>query len=90
MAGFGGQWLHNTPFERAAALGEGVVPNHGFVDGNKRTGIYAMAAWLEKEGYRLEAARGQLRDLALKVARHEIKLMKVAEWLEQRSAPTPQ
>jgi hypothetical protein len=35
-----------------------VVLNHGFVDGNKRTAMYAMAAWLEREGYVFEAARG--------------------------------
>ena len=46
--------------------------NHGFVDGNKRTAMYAMAAWLEREGYAFEAARGELRDLALAIAAHEL------------------
>ena len=85
MATFGGKNLYDTPFKRAAALGESLVLNHGFVDGNKRTAMYAMAAWLEREGYVIEAARGELRDLALAVASHELSTVQIAAWLVQRS-----
>jgi prophage maintenance system killer protein len=30
-------------------VAESLVLNHGFVDGNKRSAMYAMAAWLERE-----------------------------------------
>jgi death on curing protein len=62
-----------------------LVLNHAFVDGNKRTAMYAMAAWLEREGYVIEAARGEVRDLALGIASHELNTEQVAAWLEQRS-----
>jgi death on curing protein len=84
-ASFGGKSLHDTPFKRAAALAESLVLNHGFLDGNKRTAMYAMAAWLEREGYVTEAERGALRDLALAIASHELSMEQVAAWLEQRS-----
>lgn len=86
MAGSGGQLLYRTPFARAAALAEGLALNHGFVDGNKRTALYAMAFWLEREGYRLETADEELVDLALKIARDEVDIETVATWLEERSA----
>lgn len=85
LATFGGRNLYDTPFKRAAALAESLVLNHGFVDGNKRTAMYAMAAWLEREGYVIEAARGVLRDLALLIASHELSTEQVVAWLEQRS-----
>jgi len=85
LASFGGKNLYDTPFKRAAALAESLVLNHGFVDGNKRTAMYAMAGWLEREGYVIEAERGALRDLALAIASHELSTYQIATWLEQRS-----
>jgi death on curing protein len=85
LASFGGRNLYDTPFKRAAALAESLALNHGFVDGNKRTAMYTMAAWLEREGYVIEAARGELRDLALAIASHELSMEQIAAWLEQRS-----
>jgi death-on-curing protein len=88
LAAFGGKDLYDTPFKRAAALAESLVLNHGFVDGNKRTAMYAMAAWLEREGYVVDALRGDLRDLALSIATHELNTQQIAAWLVQRSKPT--
>jgi death on curing protein len=85
LASFGGKNLYDTPFKRAAALAESLVLNHGFVDGNKRTAMYAMAAWLEREGYVIEAERGALRDLALSIASHELSMEQIAAWLAERS-----
>ena len=85
LATFGGKNLYDTPFKRAAALAESLVLNHGFVDGNKRTAMYAMAAWLEREGYVIEAARGEVRDLALAIASHELSTEQIAVWLVKRS-----
>jgi death-on-curing protein len=88
LATFGGKNLYDTPFKRAAALAESLVLNHGFVDGNKRTAMYAMAAWPEREGYVIDAARGELRDFALAIASHELTTVQIASWLVQRSKPT--
>jgi death on curing protein len=87
LATFGGKHLSETPFKRAAAVAESIVLNHGFVDGNKRTAMYAMAAWLEREGYAIEAKRGELRDLALSIAAHGSTIDQIAAWLEERSKP---
>ncbi|NJR56037.1 MAG: type II toxin-antitoxin system death-on-curing family toxin [Acaryochloris sp. CRU_2_0] len=44
-----------TLFDLAAAYGYGLVKNHPFVDGNKRTAFVAMAVFLEVNGYSLNA-----------------------------------
>jgi death on curing protein len=76
--------------KRAAALADSLVLNHGFVDGNKRTAVYAMAAWLEREGFGLDAARGELRDLALAIATRKTGPDEIAAWLEKRCRPLSQ
>ena len=43
---FEGNDLYPTPYEKAAALGESLITNHPFIDGNKRTGMAAMYALL--------------------------------------------
>jgi death-on-curing protein len=84
LATRGGERLYETPVKRAAALAHSLALNHGFVDGNKRTAMYAMAAWLEREGYPIEAARGELRDLAVDVAtKKKLDVDGIASWLEQ-------
>jgi death-on-curing protein len=87
LATFGGKNLYGTPFKRGAALAESLVLNHGFVDGNKRTAMYAMAAWFEREGYTVEAERGELRDLAVSIARRRVGIDEIAEWLDKRCRP---
>jgi death-on-curing protein len=87
LATFGGKNQYGTPFKRGAALAESLVLNHGFVDGNKRTAIYAMAAWLEREGYTVEAERGELRDLAVSIARRRVGIDEIEEWLDKRCRP---
>lgn len=87
LATFGRRYLYGTPFKRAAALAESVVLNHGFVDGNKRTAMYAMAAWLEREGHTIEAARGELRDLALAIAKRTFGIDEDSAWLKKRCRP---
>jgi death-on-curing protein len=50
---FGGQYLHKTIFEMAAAYAFHLAENQGFVDGNKRAGLAAATAFLAMNGYDL-------------------------------------
>jgi death-on-curing protein len=85
LTGFGGHSVYTTPFARAATLAESIIQDDGFVDGNKRTGVMAMAAWLHQEGYSIEAERGEIRDLGLAIAEHKMSIEEVASWLEARA-----
>jgi hypothetical protein len=47
----------------------------------------STATRLEREGYAIEAARGELRDLAVSIARRRVGIDEIAEWLGKRSRP---
>ena len=53
MQTFGGEYLHATIHEMAAAYFYHISQNQGFSDGNKRTGFLAMFAFLKLNGYDL-------------------------------------
>ncbi|MBN2475130.1 MAG: type II toxin-antitoxin system death-on-curing family toxin [Pirellulales bacterium] len=50
QATFGGQVLHEFPFEMAAAYFFHILQNHPFIDGNKRTGTVAALVFLDLNG----------------------------------------
>jgi death on curing protein len=52
---FGGQDLYPSCFEKSAAIGESIIMNHPFIDGNKRTGYVLMETVLRIEGFRINA-----------------------------------
>ena len=76
-----------TLAELAAAYAAGVVKNHPFIDGNKRTGFMLGAAFLERNGYAFFASEvdATLRTLAL--AAGECNEADCASWLTDNSRP---
>jgi len=72
-------------FELAASYAFGLVKNHPFIDGNKRTGFVVAVTFLECNGWRLEASEvdATLRTLAL--AAGEMSEPAYAEWLKTHS-----
>ena len=48
---FGGQDLYEGVITKAVVLCEAMIKNHPFIDGNKRTSVMAMLAFLESNGY---------------------------------------
>ena len=67
QASFGGQLLHTTIHQQAAAYLYHLAMNHPFVDGNKRTAFAAMDAFLRLNGYRLNLSNEQAYQLVLDV-----------------------
>ena len=59
---------HPDLIERAAALAAGIVHNHPFVDGNKRTGFVVGILFLEINGGRFEASEEAAAQAVLSLA----------------------
>jgi death on curing protein len=55
-------------FEMAAAYTSGIVRNHPFVDGNKRTGFVVGILFLELNGYRFAASEQEAAQAVLGLA----------------------
>lgn len=71
--------------EMAAAYAAGIVKNHPFLDGNKRTGFMMGAGFLERNGFEFHATEAEavLRTLAL--AAGEMSEAAYVAWLKANS-----
>ncbi len=74
-----------TPFDKAAALAESMIQQEPFVDGNKRTAMYAAAYLLETFGHGVEAEQQELEDFAVSVALRELRTKDIARWFEDHA-----
>lgn len=54
--------------DMATAYAAGIVRNHPFVDGNKRTGFVVSTLFLELNGYRFTASEEEAAQAVLKLA----------------------
>ena len=77
-----------TPFDKAAALAESIIQRHPFVDGNKRTAMYAAAYLLETLGQELETKQKELEDFAVAIAERTIEPEGIALWFEEHTYET--
>lgn len=78
---------HARIHQKAAALVHGVVTNHGFVDGNKRTALYLVELLAVRSGYRLAVEDLVVADAVTAVARGELGYDALATWFEERLEP---
>lgn len=66
----------------AAAYAFGVIRNHPFMDGNKRTGLIAAILFLELNGFSFSAPEAEAAEMTLKAAAGEISEDDYAHWLK--------
>lgn len=72
-------------FSMAAAYAAGIIRNHPFIDGNKRTGFVVCAVFLERNGYELVASEEDATVTTLALAAGEMKEPEYASWLERNT-----
>jgi len=72
-------------FDQAARLWEGLVANHPFLQGNKRTAYAAMELFLRLNGWMCDATDEQLIDMCLDLATGRIKSGEAVKWLREHS-----
>ncbi len=79
---FGGSDLYPTLFEKAAAIGESIIMNHPFVDGNKRTGYLLLEAILRNEGYKINSSDNDLYTFVINISTGALSFEGIVEWLK--------
>ena len=72
-------------FELAAAYAFGILRNHPFVDGNKRTGFLAAYVYLDLNGWELIASEVEAVAAVLALATNEVDEAGFASWLKANS-----
>ncbi|VAX17351.1 Death on curing protein, Doc toxin [hydrothermal vent metagenome] len=69
-------------FDLAAAYGYGIVQNHPFTDGNKRTGLLVSALFLYLNGWELDAPEAVTADLIFRLADGKVTQKSLSRWFE--------
>ena len=79
---FAGDELYSTIEEKAAAIGESIIMNHPFVDGNKRTGYLLMEAVLRYGNKKIIVSNETLYQFVISISTGEVKFDQIIEWLK--------
>jgi death-on-curing protein len=74
-----------TPVQLAAAYASGIIRNHPFLDGNKRTGFMIGTGFLELNGMEFTASEADTVIKTLALAAGEMTEETYADWLAENS-----
>jgi death-on-curing protein len=77
-----GEELYPNVYQKAAALCRGIIGDHPFADGNKRTAMLTALTYVEINGLVFEAEPGELEDFAVQIAVEHLDVAAIAEWLQ--------
>jgi death on curing protein len=77
----------NSPdvIDMAAAYTIGIVRNHPFIDGNKRTGFVVGVLFLEMNGYRFTASEEDVTQMILGLAAGSLNEVAFTAWLRSNA-----
>ena len=67
----------------AAAYAYGIVKNHPFVDGNKRTAYVVMRTFLKLNGYDIQASSEEKYQIWIALAAGTLSEEELAEWIRK-------
>ena len=90
LAAFGGPagmrdegLLESALARLAAAYAFGIVRNHPFLDGNKRTGLVVAFVFLELNGVEVRACEEEAYEVFMRLAAGKMSERELGEWLEK-------
>jgi death on curing protein len=72
-------------FNLAAAYGYGIVKNHPFVDGNKRTSYIVMRTFLKLNSYDIQVSAPEKYDFWIRLADSQVTETELAQWIQKKS-----
>ena len=80
-ASFEGKDLYPTIEEKAARQAYGIIKNHPFFDGNKRTGLFVMLVFLELNSIKLYFSQSELVELGMGIAEGKTDSKQITKWI---------
>lgn len=81
QATFGGEFLHPTIVEQAAAYLFHIINNHAFINGNKRTAFDVTVTFLNLNYYELNLTLEAAEELTIQVAESQVNKEELIEIL---------
>lgn len=85
-ASYGDYEAYPGIYSKAAVLLEGLIKNHGFVDGNKRIATVTVIIFLKRNGHKLITNQEVIVEFAVAVAEGRHSVEEIAAWLKQHSS----
>jgi len=82
---FGGLELHDSEFQKAAAIIESLLINHPFIDGNKRIGFVVMRLVLLESGWELNVTQDEKYQFVIGIASGEMKFNEIFNWIKSNT-----
>ena len=82
---FMGNDLYPSIYDKAAQLCYGIVNNHPFTDGNKRTALHSMYVYLIINGFDITATQQEVENLIIDVAAGNMTNTELANWLRENT-----
>jgi death-on-curing protein len=71
----------------SAAYAMGIIRNHAFVDGNKRTGLVVALTFIQKNGYLVQPNQRDAVNTILAVADGKLSESELAQWFRSYMRP---
>lgn len=81
-----GEELYPSVIDKAAAVIRGIIADHPFVDGNKRTAMLTGLTLLKINSVQFTTKPGKIEDFAVKIATDKLDIPAVASWLREHIA----
>ena len=85
-AQFHGEFLHKDIFAMAAAYAHGIIQNHPFIDGNKRTGSLTALVFLLRNGYFVHMTNDELVEMSVAIATSKISFQEISAKLRKATS----
>ena len=68
----------------AVSIGESIIKNHPFVDGNKRTGYALMRLLILESNQDLAASEDETYDFVISISKGELDVDQIKAWLSSK------
>lgn len=81
-----GEELYPTITDKTAALVRGVIADHAFVDGDKRTALLAGLTLLRLNEVPFNADQGEIEDFAVIIATDRLDVPAISAWLRHHAS----
>jgi len=85
QATYAGEELYPTVFLKGAALVHSLLLNHQFVDGNKRTAMFSVMAFIELNGHTFTAGQKEVVECALWIENQKPEIEEISDWLRMHT-----
>jgi death on curing protein len=82
---FAKEELYPSAFEKASAIGESIIMNHPFVDGNKRTGYVLLEILLRVEGIEIDAPIDEKYQFVINITTGQMRFDEIVLWLQNNT-----